>query len=119
MSNIIKDQFGPEYVVNVYDSKLGMEGFLVIDNTVLGPGKGGMRMTPTVTVEEVSRLARAMTWKNSLAEIPFGGAKSGIVGDPARKKELVKAFAEKGKPADVSEQVEECHECESCSKVYK
>ncbi|MFA6354389.1 MAG: Glu/Leu/Phe/Val dehydrogenase [Candidatus Paceibacterota bacterium] len=76
---ITKDEFGPEYVIRVYDPKIGMEGFLVIDNTTLGPGKGGIRMTSTVTVEEVFRLARTMTWKNSLAEIPFGGAKAGIV----------------------------------------
>ena len=54
-------------------------GYLVIDNTALGPGKGGIRMTPHVTEEEVFRLARTMTWKNSLAGIPFGGAKGGIV----------------------------------------
>src|SRR3989338_78843 len=38
---IKKDKYGPEYVLEIYDSSIGMEGFLVIDNTVLGPGKGG------------------------------------------------------------------------------
>ena len=80
---ISKDLFGPEYVVHVYDAKIGMEGWLVIDNTNLGPGKGGIRMTPTVSEEEVRRLARAMTWKNALAQIPLGGAKSGIVWPPS------------------------------------
>src|SRR3989344_3239787 len=79
MDNIIKDEFGPELIVKVYDKKIGLEGFLVVDNTKLGLGKGGLRMTPSVTVEEVARLARTMTWKNALAGIPFGGAKSGIV----------------------------------------
>ena len=79
MTEIKKDEFGPEYVIEVYDPKIGMEGFLVIDNTALGLGKGGIRMTPNVTKEEVFRLARVMTWKNSLAGIPFGGAKAGIV----------------------------------------
>ena len=37
-----------------------------------------MRMVPDITIEEVFGLARAMTWKNALAGIPFGGAKSGI-----------------------------------------
>lgn len=83
MNEIKKDKFGPEYVIEVYDPKIGMEGFLVIDNTALGLGKGGIRMTPTVTKEEVFRLARVMTWKNSLAGIPFGGAKAGIVWPPA------------------------------------
>ena len=58
------DLYGPEYVVEVKDVKLGMEGFLVIHNTALGPGKGGIRMTPDVTVEEVKRLSSNKTWKN-------------------------------------------------------
>ena len=96
--HIANDEFGPEMVLSVYDPKSGMNGFLVIDNTALGPGKGGIRMTPTVTQEEVARLARAMTWKNALAGLPFGGAKSGIVADdkkmsPAKKQELVRAFS--------------------------
>jgi glutamate dehydrogenase/leucine dehydrogenase len=93
------DEIGPEKVVEVYHPKYGMKGFVVIDSTAFGPGKGGIRMTPTVTVEEVQSLARAMTLKNSLAELPFGGAKSGIIADPRKitpkaKEELVKAFAE-------------------------
>ncbi|MEK7608681.1 MAG: Glu/Leu/Phe/Val dehydrogenase [Patescibacteria group bacterium] len=108
---ISKDLFGPEYVVHVYDAKIGMEGWLVIDNTNLGPGKGGIRMTPTVSEEEVRRLARAMTWKNALAQIPFGGAKSGIVwppsaaasegksgGSDALKKKFLESFARKISP---------------------
>jgi len=98
---IKKDKYGPEYVIEVYDSSIGMEGFLVIDNTVLGPGKGGIRMTPGVTAEEVYRLARTMTWKNALAGIPFGGAKAGIVwkgGDDRLKKQFVQSFAKAIKP---------------------
>ncbi|MBI2147567.1 Glu/Leu/Phe/Val dehydrogenase, partial [Candidatus Woesearchaeota archaeon] len=69
----------------------------VIDNTALGPAKGGIRMTPTVSVEEVARLARAMTWKCALAELPFGGGKSGIIADPKKlsdkqKQGLMAAF---------------------------
>ncbi len=90
------DSFGPEIVVRAYDPKLGMRGYLVIDNTALGPGKGGIRMTPSVSEEEVFRLARTMTWKNSLAGIPFGGAKGGIVwpgGTPETKKAFMQSFA--------------------------
>lgn len=86
----------PECIIEVYDNKIGMEGFLVIDNTTLGIGKGGIRMTPDVTVEEVSRLARTMTFKNALADIPFGGAKAGIKwagGSESLKKEFVQSFA--------------------------
>jgi len=92
----LKDKFGPEYIVKIYDPKLGMEGFLVIDNTSLGPGKGGIRMTPDVTEEEVWRLARTMTWKNALADIPFGGAKAGIIwrgGSEELKKQYLQSFA--------------------------
>lgn len=92
----MQDEFGPELVVKVYKKSIGLEGFLVIDNTNLGPGKGGIRMTPDVTEEEVARLARTMTWKNSLAQIPFGGAKAGIVwkgGDEKHKMALVQEFA--------------------------
>ena len=97
----MQDKFGPEYVVKIYDSELGMKGYLVIDNTVLGPGKGGIRMTPDVTEEEVRRLARAMTFKNALAGIPFGGAKSGIKwpggNDLTIKKKFIQSFAKKVK----------------------
>ena len=98
------DEFGPEYVVEVHNPSVGLKGILVIDNKSLGPGKGGIRMTPTVDVAEVFRLARTMTFKNALAEIPFGGAKAGIkasLGDlknKERKKALVQAFSKALKP---------------------
>ena len=99
--DILKDNFGPEYVIFVYDPALEMEGFLVVDNTALGPGKGGIRMTPDVSAEEVFRLARTMTWKNALAGIPFGGAKAGIIwrgGSDELKKQFVQSFARALKP---------------------
>jgi len=79
------DELGPEKILEVYDAKTGMHGFVVIDNTILGPGKGGIRMTPTVSIDEVAKLARAMTYKCSLAGLPFGGGKSGIVADPKKR----------------------------------
>jgi len=92
-----EDAIGPERIVQVYDPITKMQGVLVIDNTALGPGKGGIRMVPDLTTEEVFGLARAMTWKNALAEIPFGGAKSGIKAHAtnSHKAEIVKAFARK------------------------
>ncbi|MEK7554507.1 MAG: Glu/Leu/Phe/Val dehydrogenase dimerization domain-containing protein, partial [Patescibacteria group bacterium] len=93
---LFHDEWGPEQIVKVYDPKTGLRGILVVDNTALGPGKGGIRMTPDVTEEEVFRLARTMTWKNALAGIPFGGAKAGIRierGKEPNKKELIQAFA--------------------------
>lgn len=94
---ITYDELGPEKTITLYDPKTGMKGFLVIDNTKLGPGKGGIRMTPNVTLEEVAKLARVMTWKCAIADLPFGGAKSGIIADTnkiteQKKSELVKAF---------------------------
>ena len=93
------DGYGPEKVLEVYHPKSGMRGFVVIDRTALGPAKGGVRMTSTVTPNEVARLARAMTWKNALAGLPFGGGKGGIIGNDKEmkaeeKEEFVKAFAE-------------------------
>ena len=92
------DEIGPEKILEVYHPKSGMRGFVVIDSLALGPGKGGIRMTPSVSIEEVSRLARAMTWKCSLAGLPFGGAKSGIIADDKtiskkEKKELIEEFS--------------------------
>ncbi len=98
---VAEDNFGPEYVLKVQDVKLGMKGFLVIHNTILGPGKGGIRMTSGVSEEEVGRLASTMTWKNATAGIPFGGAKAGIVwpgGDDEKKKAFVQSFALAIKP---------------------
>ena len=92
----VEDKFGPEYILKVKDVSIGMEGFLVIHNTALGPGKGGIRMTSNVTEEEVRRLAYTMTWKNSLADIPFGGAKAGIIwtgGTDEKKKIFIQSFA--------------------------
>ena len=95
-----EDEFGFEKVIEVYDQKTGMQGVCVIHNTARGPGKGGIRMQPDVTVEEVMGLARAMSWKNAMADLPFGGAKSGIKADaksltPEKKEAIVRAFARK------------------------
>ena len=57
-------------------------GNRVQHNVVLGPGKGGLRYHPSVTLGEVSALAMWMTWKCALVGLPFGGAKGGIRCDP-------------------------------------
>ncbi len=97
------DEWGPEKILHVHDAEVGMKGVLIIDNTTLGPGKGGIRMLPTVTTEEIFRLARTMTWKCALAELPFGGAKSGVISDPKqiskeKKMEIIRAFSRALKP---------------------
>ncbi|RRO18982.1 Glu/Leu/Phe/Val dehydrogenase [Saccharopolyspora rhizosphaerae] len=72
-----------------------MRGVLVIDNTARGSGKGGTRMAPTVTVGEIARLARVMTWKWAAVDLFHGGAKAGIVADPDApdKEAVVRSFA--------------------------
>ena len=104
------DEWGPEKILRVYDPQTKMRGILAIDNTALGPGKGGIRMTPTVGVEEVFRLARTMTWKCASAELPFGGAKSGIVADPKEiskeeKLNQIRTFAVALKPLSPSQYI--------------
>jgi glutamate dehydrogenase (NAD(P)+) len=58
------------------------EGFRVTHNIARGPSKGGIRYHPSVTLDEVKSLAMWMTWKCALMNIPFGGAKGGVVCDP-------------------------------------
>jgi len=104
------DEFGPEKIIEVYDPKTKMHGFLVIDSTVLGPGKGGIRMTSDFSKEEDFRLARVMTWKCALAELPFGGAKSGIIANSKKitkqeKKAIIQAFSRALKPVCPSQYV--------------
>src|SRR6478672_2122882 len=58
------------------------EGYRVLYNTSRGPSKGGIRFDMQVTLEEVKALAAWMTWKCAVVNIPFGGAKGGVVCDP-------------------------------------
>ncbi len=65
---------GPEEV-------LFAEAYVVYYNTARGPAKGGIRISPAVTLEETTDLAERMVWKTALVKIPFGGGKSGICVD--------------------------------------
>jgi glutamate dehydrogenase/leucine dehydrogenase len=55
--------------------------FIVRHCDALGPAKGGIRMSPDVTIDDVTGLSMEMTWKTSLIGVPFGGGKSGICFD--------------------------------------
>ena len=96
------DDSTPEQLTRVVDPATGSTwGFVVVDDTRRGLGLGGIRMASDVTLGEVRRLARAMTLKNSAANLPFGGGKAGIVCDPvqmaqnpSQKRDLIGLFAE-------------------------
>lgn len=72
----------PVYEVVMRDPQTGTQAFLVIDTLGSGVAGGGIRMMPTVTLEEVRRLAQTMTHKFSAIDVPMGGAKAGIIADP-------------------------------------
>lgn len=89
------DELGPEKVVHIYEPASGLRAIVVVDSTACGPAVGGVRMAADVSMDEVCRLARAMTLKNAAAGLPHGGGKAGIVADPhqADKPRLIRAFA--------------------------
>lgn len=95
MKEITYDDIGPARIIRLYSAKAGLRAVLVIDNIALGPALGGVRVSTAVTEEEVCRLARTMTLKNSIAGLPHGGAKAGIIADPASpdKERLFRVFA--------------------------
>jgi glutamate dehydrogenase (NAD(P)+) len=71
------------FPVTMDDGRIEMfTGFRVQHNIARGPAKGGIRYTPDVTLDEVRALASWMTWKCAVVNIPFGGAKGGVICDP-------------------------------------
>ncbi len=93
---VVTDELGPAKVLLVRDPGIALEAIVVVDNVACGPAIGGVRMAPDVGVEEVARLARAMTLKNAAAGLAHGGGKAGIRADPcmpaAAKAGLIRAF---------------------------
>lgn len=110
---LLRDEFSPDLLLKMREPKERSElrlspefadnqshtyrAFIVHHNRALGPSKGGIRMTPTVTLDEVTALAMEMTWKCALIGVPFGGGKSGIVADPEKlsphdKETLIRSF---------------------------
>lgn len=82
-----------EFPIECDDGKVeAFSGYRALHSRVRGPGKGGIRFHPFVNGDEVRALASWMTWKCAVADVPFGGAKGGVVCDPKRlsKNELRK-----------------------------
>jgi len=73
------------FSLNLYKSDgeiLEASTYVIYANVARGPAKGGIRVAPSVTLEETRDLAERMVWKTALSGIPFGGGKSGICLDP-------------------------------------
>ena len=79
-----------EHVVFHTDAESGLKAIIAIHNTLRGPSVGGCRMWPYTTeadgLADALRLSRGMTYKSTLAGLPFGGGKSVVFGDPATDK---------------------------------
>ncbi len=73
------------FPVMMDDGRIEMfTGYRVLHSQARGPGKGGIRYSPDVTLDEVRALASWMTWKCAVVNIPFGGAKGGVICDPKK-----------------------------------
>ncbi|MCS7197885.1 MAG: leucine dehydrogenase [Candidatus Bipolaricaulota bacterium] len=92
-------QYTPQEVHYYSDPGTGLRALIVIHSTTLGPATGGTRFYPYATweaaLEDALKLAQAMSYKCALAELPFGGGKGVILGDPKREKtpQLLQAYA--------------------------
>lgn len=76
MDKITITEIGPSKVIQLFFPVSNFHAIVVVDNVALGPSIGGVRVSPDVTVDEVKRLARTMTMKNSVAGLPHGGGKA-------------------------------------------
>jgi glutamate dehydrogenase (NAD(P)+) len=88
----------PAFVVTLNGSGGPLRGWVVVDTLVDGLAMGGVRMTGTVTQEEVRGLAHGMTEKFTLAGLRIGGAKGGIVADGGPREETFSTFGRTVKP---------------------
>lgn len=83
-------KYGYEQLVFFYDKETGLKGITCIHDTTLGPALGGTRLwnyaSEEEAVEDVMRLARGMTYKNSVAGLNIGGGKTVLIGDPDKVK---------------------------------
>ena len=81
---------GHETVAFFHDKKTDLKSIIAIHSTALGPACGGTHMYPyrsaDAALTDVLRLSRGMSYKSAIADLPLGGGKAVIVGDPAKDK---------------------------------
>lgn len=96
-------QPGYENVISFHNPKLNLKGFIAVHSTKLGPSLGGVRMRPYKNEEEaltdVLRLSKAMTYKATSVDLPLGGGKCVVFGNPLQDK-TKELFVELGKVID-------------------
>ncbi|MEU5219261.1 Glu/Leu/Phe/Val dehydrogenase dimerization domain-containing protein [Streptomyces sp. NPDC020807] len=97
MSDLEETQ-DPAFTVHLNGSGGDIKGWVVVDSLYDGLAMGGTRMTPGVTEAEVAGLARDMTHKFTLAGLPIGGAKAGIVANGADREQTFRTFGRTIKP---------------------
>jgi glutamate dehydrogenase (NAD(P)+) len=90
-------------VIDLTDRRSGLEAFVVIDHELFPVAVGGTRMVPDIDVEEVARLARAMTWKFAACHVPYAGAKAGLRFASGERAKLLEVYK---------------HALESCANVF-
>jgi len=81
MTEKIYNILNSEYILKVDDDKIGLKGYLVIDDTVNGLSCGGIRIKPDLTQFELQNLAKTMSLKQAFVGLPRGGGRGGIVAD--------------------------------------
>lgn len=90
------DNIGPYKIIQLFFPLSNFQAIVVVDNIALGPSIGGVRVSLDVTIDEVKRLARTMTMKNSIAGLSHGGGKAAIIADPRdpKKEDYFRKFAQ-------------------------
>jgi glutamate dehydrogenase/leucine dehydrogenase len=74
----------PRKIVVEEEGSGALLGYVAIDSVIDGRARGGLRMAPDVSQDELEKLARVMTLKYGFLGLPQGGAKAGVLGDPER-----------------------------------
>ena len=83
MLRVCKRELSVHFPVQMDDHTVHMySGYRIQHNLSRGPAKGGLRYSPLVSIDEVRALAMWMTWKSAVVNLPYGGAKGGVVVDP-------------------------------------